>query len=95
MPGYPEAKQRLANCRTAARLAGVLSVIVGLVVLLGGWAAGIETLKTVLPEYPPMAPNAALGLILFGTALCLDPGVQEHRNRGAPAGFWPFAWCRC
>ena len=64
--------RRLAICRLAARLTGLLSVAIGMVVLLGGWGCRIETLKSVLPGYAPMAPNTAIGLALIGAALWLD-----------------------
>src|SRR5580704_18053485 len=63
--------QLQSNLRTVSRLAGLFGVAVGIGVL-AGWACGIEALKTVLPGYPPMAPNAAVGLMLVGTALSFD-----------------------
>jgi PAS domain S-box-containing protein len=75
----PETNRLLSNCRLAARLLGLLSVGVGLAVLLGGWAFGIASLRTVLPGYTPMRPNTALGLLLCGAALWLD----ARQARGA------------
>src|SRR5438552_4191690 len=49
--------QLLANCHMASRLAGLLSICVGLVALAG---------------YAPMLPSTALGILLYGAALWLD-----------------------
>jgi PAS domain S-box-containing protein len=73
--------RRLAMCRLAARFTGLLSVAVGIVVLAGGWACGIESLKSVLPGYAPMAPNTAIGLALIGAALWLDLWPQGSAAR--------------
>jgi PAS domain S-box-containing protein len=72
LPAGARVTQQLANFRRAARLASVLSLSVGLAVLIGGWACGIERLKTVLPGYAPMAPNTAIAIILMGSAIWLD-----------------------
>jgi len=57
----------------------LLGVCVGLTVLLGGWAFGIANLRTVLPGYPVMVPNTALGLFLCGAAIYLNrPGKTSQ-----------------
>ena len=53
-----------------ALLAGLLACTVGVVVLVG-WAAGLELLRSFLPGALPMKANAALLLVLSGTALAL------------------------
>jgi PAS domain S-box-containing protein len=82
--------RRFANFRRAARLASLLSLSVGLAVLIGGWACGIERLKTVLPGYAPMAPNTAIGLILMGAALWLDAWPCANRFLAGFAGVLGF-----
>src|SRR5689334_17132857 len=51
-----------------AAAAGYASVAVGLLVLVG-WALGIETLKSVLPNAMTMKPNTAVSLVALGLAL--------------------------
>jgi hypothetical protein len=53
-----------------ALLAGLLASTVGVVVLVG-WAAGLDLLRGFLPGALPMKANAALLLGLSGTALAL------------------------
>src|SRR6185436_18415852 len=48
--------------------AGYVSVTVGLLVLLG-WAFGIETFKSVLPDAMTMKPNTAVSLTALGFAM--------------------------
>lgn len=54
-----------------ALVAASLGVIVGAVVLVGGWGLGVTALTVLLPGRPAMAPGTAAGLILTGTALWL------------------------
>jgi PAS domain S-box-containing protein len=54
--------------KSMARFAGGLAVIVGGMVLVG-WAFDIAALKSVLPGWVSMKPNAALAFILTGIAL--------------------------
>lgn len=54
----------------AARFAGGVAVVVGGLVLVG-WALEIATLKSVLPGWVSMKPNAAVGFLLIGLALLL------------------------
>ena len=81
MPAVPDIAGRLSNCRLAARLLGLLSVCVGLAVLLGGWAGGIASLRTVFPGYTAMRPNTAGGLLLCGAALWFDTGQARGATR--------------
>ena len=59
-------------CRWWARVAGLLTGCLGLIVLLGGWACNIAILRSVLPGYAAMRPATALGLVLLGLALWLN-----------------------
>src|SRR5580704_15544690 len=72
--GATDRTRLLSNCRLAARVAGLGSVCVGVVVLLGGWAFDIPSLRTAVPGYSAMVPNTALGLLLCGVSLSLDRG---------------------
>jgi PAS domain S-box-containing protein len=65
---------------------GWTAIGIGLLVFIG-WAAGIEALKSVIAGFPPVKPNAALGLILNGIALVLS---QESRP-GPKARRWAAA----
>ena len=45
---------------------------VGLLVLTGGWIGGLEIFKVPIPGYIAMKANTAIGLVLLGSARCLD-----------------------
>lgn len=62
----------LRQFQRLAQLAAVLTVLIGLLVLLG-WRFQITSLHSIQAGLPPMPPNVALGLILLGFALCLLP----------------------
>jgi PAS domain S-box-containing protein len=81
IPAGAGTTRRLSNFRLAARLAGLLSLSVGLAVVIGGWACGIERLKTVFPGYAPMAPNTAIVLVLMGAVLWLDDWPRTSAAR--------------
>ena len=53
----------------------VCAMLLGLIVL-AGWALGIESLKTVFPGYVSMKANTAIGLVLCGTSLFI--GYLSH-----------------
>ena len=63
-----------------ARGTGGAVVLMGLLVLVG-WAQGIETFKSVIPGLITMKVNSALCFILAGLALALTP---------TPAARWPM-----
>ncbi len=63
--------------RNASWIAGLLTALVGAVVL-GGWAADIHLLKSVLTGTVTMKANTALGFLLLGSALCL---LQNRTGR--------------
>ncbi|UEM02849.1 PAS domain-containing protein [Skermanella rosea] len=48
--------------------AGLLAATLGMLVLFG-WAAGIEVLKSLAPDYAKMQPLTALGILVGGVAL--------------------------
>ena len=53
-----------------AAIAALGVTLTGTIVLLG-WALHIDALKSVLPAFPTMKANTALGLLLCGAALWL------------------------
>ncbi|WP_257459186.1 sensor histidine kinase [Archangium lipolyticum] len=69
------------------RLAPVMAsvgVVVGTIVLVGGWCFGVESLTVLVPGLPPMVALSAAGLILTGLALwLLSPVTPDPRRRGA------------
>ena len=61
----------------ASLLGAALLVLVGALVLLG-WMQGIDALVQLAPDYAPMQPNMALGLIALGIVL-LALEWEAHR----------------
>src|ERR1700733_11153548 len=78
-------------CRLYAAMAGLLSVGLGLLVLIGGWAFDIHRFRSVLPGYSEMRPNTALSLFLLGFALWIngecDINNLRRRTVQSCAGF--------
>ncbi|WNG61690.1 PAS domain-containing sensor histidine kinase [Archangium gephyra] len=65
-------------------IAASTAILVGAVVLVGGWGFGIEGLTVLVPGLPAMVPSTAAGLILTGTALgLLCPVTPSPFRRGA------------
>lgn len=60
----------LALARSTSAVAAASVVVVGVVVLCG-WAFGVEALKRVLPELPSMRANTALAFVASGSSLWL------------------------
>lgn len=50
---------------------GCAAVLVGWLVLVGGWAFGMSALKSVLPGMNAMTPNTAAGIVTLGMGLAL------------------------
>ncbi len=69
----------LAAFSRVSKIAAVASGGVGALVLFG-WAAHIQLLKSIRADYPSMKANAALGLVLAGTSLWLA-GPRSSRLR--------------
>ncbi|MFZ4579046.1 MAG: sensor histidine kinase [Myxococcota bacterium] len=63
-------KQDRAPPRTTALVIGVITIIAGSSVLVG-WQLDIAALKSVLPSFMAMKPNAAVAFIFAGASLAL------------------------
>jgi signal transduction histidine kinase/CheY-like chemotaxis protein len=63
-----------------ARAAGVLSLVVSALTLLG-WLIGIDALIRVLPGLAPMTPATALCFLLCGSSLLLQCGESDDVGR--------------
>ena len=66
MTSFAPLRSRFSNL--TAPITGGLSLLVGALVLVG-WTADNPTLKSFIPGFVSMKPNAALGLALLGIAL--------------------------
>lgn len=60
-------------------VAGVFSVVVGILVLFG-WAIGSITLMSIVPGFVSMKPNAALAFVLIGFALWFSSSKTQTRT---------------
>lgn len=76
----------LAFCRSFARAAGIFSIVVGIVTLLG-WLLGVEIFLRTFPGMIVMKANAAFALVLLGISLGLVAGDSGSRMvRGLSGG---------
>ncbi len=80
-------QRAVAFCRRLAHGSAILSIIGGVLILIGWWL-GIEFLKTALPGLGPTSPKAALAFSLAGCAIYL-----LLRPRAVPAR--RQAWLAC
>jgi signal transduction histidine kinase len=72
----------VARLRRHSNIAGAAAIALAAVVLMGGWWLGIKPLRTLGLGGPGLHPNAALGIIAAGMALCLlQDGVGNIRRR--------------
>ena len=55
--------------RMGSAVASVVSMLVGLLVLVGGWGFDLEAIKAVVPGLATMKANTALAFALGGAAL--------------------------
>lgn len=69
----------IARYESAGMRCGQLAIALGSAVLLG-WATGIVTLTSIVPEWVAMQPNTALCLILAGTSLFAAGKSREDRH---------------
>ena len=70
-----------STLRTASRIASLVPVLTGVVVLIG-WAADIETFKRLVPGLTAMNPATAIGFIALGWSLSVlsedsSPGLRR------------------
>ena len=64
------------------QVTGGIVVLIGGVVLVGGWILNIEVLRSLFPGLTAMKINTALGLVSCGISLLLlQPNVRELRHR--------------
>ncbi|MDB6000460.1 MAG: diguanylate cyclase [Rhizobacter sp.] len=75
----PVQATRSLIARAAAALAGLIGLLV-----LGGWAFDIATLKSVLPHAVQMKSNTALGIVFASVALFANAGAVRPRLQWAP-----------
>jgi diguanylate cyclase (GGDEF)-like protein len=64
---------------------GCGAVLVGCVVLVGGWAFGMNALKSVLPGLSCMKANTAAAIVMLGAGLALLAGGRNFRTLGKVA----------
>src|SRR6476660_700786 len=67
-------------CLRAARSAGFIAVLVGVVVVLG-WLLDVDALTRSLPGSAAMKPNTALGFIVLGLALAFSVVTSSNARR--------------
>src|SRR5437867_2649062 len=64
-----------ASCRALAAAAGLAVALLGCIAL-GGWLFDVPILKSLRPDWATMKANAAIGLVLAGTAVWLLASAQ-------------------
>jgi diguanylate cyclase (GGDEF)-like protein len=77
VPAAPEMTlpRMAAAMRTMARVASIVPIVAGLLVLIGWWQ-NIERLKRIFPNLVAMNPASAIGFLFLGAALAL----ASHRS---------------
>lgn len=78
---------RAAGATLVPSLAGALTALVGVGVLIG-WSFNITALKSVQPGWGSMKPNTALGFILAGIALLSARSPLMAFSRLSRLGAW-------
>lgn len=79
----------VALLNTFSKTASLVVVAIGTLVL-AGWVADVETLKTVLPGYEPMKVNTSLGFVFGGLSLWLLLSRSANRTARIVAGIFAF-----
>lgn len=81
---------RIASASTLRRGSQITALVVGAggLLVLVGWTFAVPTLKSVVADWPMMAPGTALGLVLASAAL-LIARPQCPRDRPAESTGWP------
>jgi protein-histidine pros-kinase len=65
-----------------SRVTALLALLIGCIVLVGGWALHFTRLKSLIPNAPTMKPNTALGLICAAASLLPGSVQRKARLRG-------------
>ncbi len=68
---------------TVSGYLAMAGIVVGLVVLLGGWVIGIEWIKGLLPGMATMKPATAICIALVGAGLWLERRDTDRAHRWA------------
>ena len=79
----------VAILNVCSKTASIVVVAIGLIVL-AGWVTDTVTLKSVIPGYPSMKFNTALGFLLGGLSLFLLLNIQGNRTAEVFAGILAF-----
>ncbi|WP_413171477.1 PAS domain S-box protein [Anabaena azotica] len=78
-----QSNRRLVSAlKATSQVCSLFVVFVGFLVLLG-WRFDIQTLKSILPEWVTMKPNAAVSFILSGISLYFGQSTREVKWRFA------------
>ena len=72
-----------------SKTASIVVVAIGILVLTG-WVTGTEAFKSVIPGYPSMKFNTALGFVLGGLSLWLLLAIRGNRTAEVLAGIFAF-----
>ncbi|MBW4458526.1 MAG: diguanylate cyclase [Nostoc indistinguendum CM1-VF10] len=70
----------LTVLKATKQVVGMFVALVGCAVMVG-WLTDIQTLKSILPDWVTMKPNAALGFVLAGLALIFFPSTGQVKYR--------------
>ena len=85
-PSLPanELGERMLRLLTVLRItAGSIALLTAAVVLMGGWIAGVDAMKSILPGFSTMKVNTAIGITALGAALILTATERRYRPLGS------------
>jgi len=77
--------RRCVRLRSASRILALAAGLVGLLVLVGGWAFDVSFMRSIIPGAESMKVNTALGLMISASALLLDGSRLKALTRLVPA----------
>lgn len=81
----PDNRSLPSPLRWFAVAIGIGATAVGGLVIVGGWQAEVQLLKSVLPGLATMKANTALGIVLLGAALALRAETAATRRAAKAA----------